>query len=323
MQAYINMISTFLDLIEFLNSNFTLLFALAVYTPLAVILAKSIKKYDTTYYWVFGVISFFFIVPVACRLLGVELPFNLRAIPIIGMAGAELSSAANFIHPILIIIMYMGALSPKIPSVGRLMSIRKELSIIVGFPVLAHCMKRVFGTFLDGWAFFFNHEEYISDPRVVSVLGTGIQSFAFVLGIVMTVLFLVLWITSFDSIHRKLGTLRWKKIQRWSYLLYAMLFLHSLCIEVGGLVSYNARMEQQAKIEVVSSAPQHNKVEVAQSKATSSGHGKPRSFAFADVEVSRNVKSWSKIIILLTIYGSYLYLRLKKAKKNRLRRANR
>ncbi len=334
------MIKTFLDLIEFFNSNFPLLLTLAVYTPLAVILAKSIKKYDTAYYWVFGVISFFFIIPVTCRLLGITLPFNMRGIPIIGMAGSELSSAANFIHPILIIIMYMGALSPKIPAVGRLMSIRKELSIIVGFPVLAHCMKRVFSTFLEGWAFFFNHEEYMSNPRVVSVLGSGIQSFAFVLGIVMTVLFLVLWITSFDSVHRKLGAKKWKSVQRWSYGLYAMLFLHSLCLETGGLITYNARMEQQAqkaKTEIVSSAPQgagaaavqnnvaatqpQGKGGAAQAQAAPAGHGKSRSFAFADIEIPRNIKSWIKIFILISIYGSYLYFRLRKARRSRARKA--
>lgn len=333
------MINATLDIIEFLKSNFTFLFSLALYTILAIALSKSIKKHDKIYYWVFGVISFCFIIPSVARLLSVTLPFNLGNIPIVGLSASELSSAANFIHPILVIIMYMGALSAKNKYVGRLMSIRKELSIIVGFPVLAHAVKRVFGTFPGGWQFFFDNETYMQSPRVSSALGSGVTSFAFVIGLLMTILFLVLWITSFDSVHRKLGTKRWKSVQRWSYALYAMLFLHSLCLQVGGMISDSAREAQQqsAKVEVVegsqsqaqpqqhgaaqqhgASAQQgHNAQPQPQAPSAGHGHGRPRSFTFASVEVSRSAKRWVNIIALFAIYGSYLYLRIRKAKASK------
>ncbi len=335
------MINATVDIIEFLKSNFTFLFSLALYTVLAIALSKSIKKHDKIYYWVFGVVSFCFIIPSVARLLSVTLPFNLGNIPIIGLSASELSSAANFIHPILVIIMYMGALSAKNKYVGRLMSIRKELSIIVGFPVLAHAVKRVFGTFPGGWQFFFDNETYMQSPRVSSALGSGVTSFAFVIGLLMTILFLVLWITSFDSVHRKLGTKRWKSVQRWSYALYAMLFIHSLCLQVGGMISDNAREAQQqiAKVEVVESsqsqaqpqpqpqphgaaAQQGHGAQPQQPQAPSAGHGhgRPRSFTFASVEVSRSAKRWVNIIALFAIYGSYLYLRIRKAKASKAKR---
>lgn len=338
------MINSALDIIEFLKSNFGFLFALALYTVLSIALASSIKKNYKIYYWIFGVISFCFIIPSVCRLIGVSLPFNFGSLPIIGLASSELSSAANFIHPVLVIIMYMGALSTKTKYVGRLMSIRKELSIIVGFPVLAHAVKRVFGSFPGGWQYFFNNEEYMNNPRVTSALGSGITSFAFVLGLVMTILFLLLWITSFDSVHRKMGGKRWKKVQKWSYGLYAMLFIHSLCLQVGGMVSDNARAAQQSKpqsnIESThshahSSSHAHtaqaqqanegasNVKNAEQPKAqASSGHGgRPQSFKFADLEVSRGTKRWVNIIFLFLIYGSYLYLRVNKAKQQRENKA--
>ncbi|MFR9554517.1 MAG: hypothetical protein SNH56_00820 [Rikenellaceae bacterium] len=324
------MINAALDIIEFLQSNFAFLFSLALYTVLAIALSKSIKQNYKVYYWIFGVISFCFIIPSVARLIGVTLPFNLGNIPIIGLSASELSSAANFIHPVIVIIMYMGALSAKTKYVGRLMSIRKELSIIVGFPVLAHAIKRVFGSFLTGWQFFFDNETYMQSPRVSSALGSGITSFAFVLGIVMTVLFLVLWITSFDSVHRKLGTKRWKSVQKWSYGLYAMLFIHAMCLQIGGLISDNARAAQQAQratqTEVVAHGQQPQQAQQAahgqqpqQAQQAGHGHG-PRSFTFSSIEISRSTKRWINIFIYLAIYGSYLFLRTRKACRNSAKR---
>lgn len=345
------MINAALDIIMFLKSNFGLLFALALYTTLSIALYKSIKKNYKVYYWIFGVASFCFIIPMACRLLGVTLPFSFGSIPLLGLASSELSSAANFIHPILIIIMYMGALDIKNKYVGRLMSIRKELSIIVGFPVLAHVMKRLFGSFLSGLEFFFNNEEFMQSPRVSSALGSGITSFAFVLGLFMAILFLVLWVTSFDSVRKKMGAKCWKSVQRWSYGLYAMLFLHSLCLQLGGYISDSARDAQKARVEVVAPAVGHDHShgqQQAQPQAQQGhdhshgqqqpqaqqghgqqqpqaqqghGHGRPKSFAFADIKISKATLRLVNIFILFAIYGSYLYLRLGKAKRDRLRKA--
>jgi DMSO/TMAO reductase YedYZ heme-binding membrane subunit len=76
-----------------------------------------------------------------------------------------------------------------------------------------------------------------SHERVSSALGAGVTNSAYLLGVLMAVLFLILWVTSFDAIHKRLGAVRWKKIQRWSYVLYAMLFVHSLLLGIGGLLN--------------------------------------------------------------------------------------
>lgn len=348
------MINAALDIIMFLKSNFGFLFALALYTVLAIALYKSIKKHYKVYYWLFGVISFCFIIPVACRLTGVTLPFSFSSLPIIGASSSELSSAANFIHPVLVIIMYMGALDIRNKYVGRLMSIRKELSIIVGFPVLAHVMKRLFGSFLSGWEYFFNHEEFIQSPRVSSVLGSGITSFAFVLGLFMTILFLVLWVTSFDSVRKKMGGKRWKSVQRWSYGLYAMLFVHALCLQVGGIISDSARDAKRARTEISAPASEGHSHNHGQQQAqqghgqqpqqAQQGHGQqaqqgqqghgqqpqqaqqghghgPKAFLFENIDIPRTTKRYINIAILFLVYGSYLYLRLGKAKADREKRA--
>jgi DMSO/TMAO reductase YedYZ heme-binding membrane subunit len=104
---------------------------------------------------------------------------------------------------------------------------------------------------------------------------------AYLLGILMVVLFLVLWITSFDSIHKRLGARKWKKIQNGSYVLYAMLFLHSILIHTGWMLSM--------------------------------GGGRARG---KDVILSSVIGITSTCLV----FGSYLILRLRKRKTDALRK---
>ena len=275
---------------------------------------------------------------------GLKLP-SVMSIPVIGAISGELSNAATFLHPVLVIIMYMGAFSTKNKNVARLMSIRKKLSILTGFPFFAHIAKRLFHSFPKSWNFFMNYEESIVSPRVTSVVGTTIEQSVLVLGVVMTVLFLVLWVTSFDSVRKKMGFTKWKSLQRWSYGLYAMLFIHSVGLQLGGLMSYNAsqaKMEAKAKTELVAAAnnahqqaPQaksadaHQKTAAPQAKqgekapaakaAPAQGHGAKR-FSFADVKVPRNIRAIINILIYCLVYGSYLFFRLRKAKRDKARK---
>lgn len=338
-----------LGFLGFFLKTFPFLFALILWTLLAVKFSKSIKKNYKVYYWVFGVLGGLFTLSSVARLIGVDLPIQIMSIPVLGNIVSELSSAAYFIHPVLVIIMYMGALDPKIKWVGKLMSIRKELSIIVGFPLLAHVMKRLFGTFVQSWNYFANYEESITNPRVASVVGTNIQNFVFVLGVVMMVLFIILWVTSFDSVRRKLGSKRWKSIQRWSYVLYAMLYIHSMGINIGSIMNSNAREAQMARVE--QSAPaqregapqqrqqhggeqpqgrpqsgqQHGPQQQVQSgqqqaQGGPSHGGRPKRFSFDDIEVSRTTKAYCSIVILTLIYGSYLVLRIRKHRRSKARK---
>ncbi len=322
------MIQATLDFVSFLFDNFTLLAGVLFYGALAVLFSKSIKRHAKVYYWVFGVISFAYIIPFLSRMAGYPLPINLGKIPFVGMSMDELSHAAWFIHPVIVIIMYMGAFSPKIPMIGKLMSIRKELSIIVGFPVLAHGLKRVFASFPGGWDFYFNHDAFLlsrSGQRMTSELGQGITSFVFILGLVMFVLFIVLWVTSFDSVRKKMGGQRWKSVQRWSYGLYAMLFIHAVGLQLGGLISYNARQAQQSaqvQVSMVESPRDSHAPQVAggQQPQPQQRPQRQKPFNFEQIEFSRPVKSGLNIFILFAVYGSYLILRLRKRSDDRKRR---
>lgn len=252
------MIKFLIDLLQFLYSTLPLITCVTVFTLLAVWLSKSIKKHAKIYYIVLALPSLMFAIPFIGRWFGLEL-FSFGKIPFLGGILRDYMHMATFGFPLLIVIMYMGALDMKIPFVKKLMNIRKELSIISGFPILTHSLVRVVNNFPGSVRFFFDNEEYMANKVVVSEFGAFLTNFSYILGILMVVLFLVLWITSFDSVHKRMGGLKWKKVQKWSYVLYAMLFIHSMGIQIGGLLNpRGGENSQRAAIENTQNAAPEN-----------------------------------------------------------------
>ena len=277
-----SMVKLLIELLELLRAAAPLLFSLSVFTLFGILCSKSIKKYSTIYYIVFGVPFALVMISFIGRLIGVEwLQLNYRAIPFMSEITRDYIHMAAFGHPLLILIMYMGALDPKIPSVKKLLSIRKELSIISGFPVLTHSLIRVTNNFPNSLKFFTNNAEYMENASVSSELGAGISSFSLVIGIFLLIIFLPLWVTSFNSVHKRMGGVKWKKLQKWSYVLYAILFIHAVGIQIGGILNPRG-----------------------------GHHAKPA------VEIVIHLGS------LVLIYGSYLYLRLRKAKRCKKKNSN-
>jgi DMSO/TMAO reductase YedYZ heme-binding membrane subunit len=264
------MVKILFDFIQFLYATLPLLTCVAVFALLGILLSKSIKKHAAIYYIVLGLPLVLVAIPFIGRLLGIEM-FNFTGIPFLGGILRDYIHAGTFGFPLLIIIMYMGALNPKFTWVKKLMSIRKELSIISGFPVFAHALIRVSNNFPRALKYFTFHSEYMETAKVTNEMGAWISNFSFVLGIVLLILFIPLWVTSFDTVRKRMGGRRWKKLQRWAYVLYALLFIHAVGIQVGGLLNPRG------------------------------GH--------AQVE---HLQVYIHIISLILIFGSYLYLRLRK-----------
>ncbi|MDL2256461.1 ferric reductase-like transmembrane domain-containing protein [Parabacteroides sp. OttesenSCG-928-G06] len=300
------MIKILIDLLSFLRTTVPLLFCVAVFALLFIWLAKSIKRYYYIYYTLFIIPSLMVVVPSLLRIFGVETSFSFTRIPVLGELLRDYIHMASLGHPLLIIIMYIGALDVRNPYVKRLMSIRKEMSILSGFPILTHSWIRVLNNFPEALKYFTDHSAFMENPRVTSELGAGITNTVLVLGIVMLVLFFILWITSFDAIHKRLGGIRWKKIQRWSYALYALLFIHAMGLQVGRMV--NSASDTKPRTEVVTrtqAAPQ-----------AQGGHGgRAPAKGLTDIKVNNTTKQWISVSSLLLIYGSYLILRVRKARK--------
>ncbi|MDR2118084.1 MAG: ferric reductase-like transmembrane domain-containing protein [Tannerellaceae bacterium] len=302
------MIKLLFDFVQFLYTLAPLFVSLAVLTLLALWLAKSIKHHAGVYYTVMAIPFALVAIPFIGRLFGYE-GAGFGGIPFVGSIVRDYIHVGTLGFPLLIIIMYMGALNRKNPHVKKLLSIRKELSILSGFPILAHSLIRVTNNFPPALRYFTDHEAYMSSGRAVSALGAGISSFSLVLGILMLALFLPLWITSFDAVHRRMGSLRWKKFQRCSYVLYAMLFVHAMGLQAGALLNSGEREKPRVEASVAAEQTPGQGKRHPEAPRPQAGGGHPQSKGFADIPVGPQTKRYVHIASLLLIFGSYVYLK--------------
>jgi DMSO/TMAO reductase YedYZ heme-binding membrane subunit len=322
------MVKILFDLLQLLYSALPLITCVAVLALLSVLLSKSIKKHANVYYLVLGLPFVMVAIPFIGRIFGVEI-LSFSRIPFLGGILRDYIHAGTFGFPLLIIIMYMGALNPRIKWVKKLMSIRKELSILSGFPIFAHSLIRVSNNFPTALKYFTRHDEYMQTANVVNETGAWISNFSLTLGIVLLLIFIPLWATSFGWVRNRMGGRAWKKLQKWSYVLYALLFIHAIGIQLGGQL--NPRGGRAAQIEnaqppanqvAVEDIRNRPSVENREMRANpESGHGRGQSASVADIKVDQRTKQYVHIFSLVLIFGSYLYLRLRKAKTDRLRKS--
>lgn len=367
------MVKLLIGLLEYLRVCAPLLISLIILTVLCVLLSKSIKKHYKIFYTLLAIPFLLVVIPSIGNMFGLEMP-SLVTIPFLGEIIRDYIHMGTLGHPLLIIIMYMGALDLKRPNVKKLMSIRKELSIVSGFAVFAHSWIRVINNIPSSFKFFSNNTEYMAETKVASELGAGISSFSFLLGVIMLIIFIPLWVTSFDAVHKKMGHVKWKKLQKWSYVLYATLFIHAMGIQIGGMLNPRGGNARPATVQTTAqAAPAAARGETAQpiaaaeaQSARGSESGRPSSGSiserneaggrpatggtqaaqvasrsgaqatqtarpasggrmptksFADFPVSAQAKRYINMFSLILIYGSYLFLRIRKSKRDAQRRS--
>lgn len=233
------MIQILQEIVAFIAEYIPLLGSLAIVVALALLLHRSIKRHARIYYWVFGIIAFIALSSMFLPLLGVDFSFRtLFKVPLLGTLLRQFVHIYGISFPMLILIMYMGALSTRYKPVARLMSIRQQLSIMVGFPVIVHATMRILHITPSNLRYIFRGKSLGEfHGAEVDPIAELLMQIAFFIGLFLAVLLLLLWITSFSSIHRKLGAKRWKSIQRWSYLFYALLFCHSTLLRTSWMMN--------------------------------------------------------------------------------------
>lgn len=110
-----------------------------------------------------------------------------------------------------VIVMYVGVL-PKSSSARRWMQpLRTPLSIVACILVLGH-MVRYFAVYA---------------PRVLS--GAAVSTnvlVSFVLAILLFALLAVLGVTSLETVRRHMTGSSWKRVQRFAYAFYALVYIH-------------------------------------------------------------------------------------------------
>lgn len=120
-----------------------------------------------------------------------------------------------------ILVMLPGALPNGHGLMKKLMPIRGELSIFACLLTLGHNLSYGKNYFAPGYLF--------SGPVNTTKVAAWIS-------VVLIALMLVLTVTSVKKVRRRMEPKRWKALQRWAYLFYALLYLHVLLLTIPPLL---------------------------------------------------------------------------------------
>ncbi len=173
-----------------------------------------------------------------------------------------------FSTALFVIVMYIGALNPKGKIVRALMPIRGYLSIIACLITLAHSFA--YGIYYIA-AVFKTPEEL--DLR---------QILALILTVPLFLIMIVLMVTSFKAVRKKMEPRVWKNVQRLSYPWFAILYVYLMVLLIPGML---------------------------ESLNPASG-----------VEMLYQVNYILSVLVYTVVFGVYLILRVGKYKKDQLRR---
>ena len=170
-------------------------------------LKDSLKKYANIFYIGAAVIS------IAVFLLEF-LPMHLFVKNnILGIFAKGSLGTAMFV-----VVMYTGALPKGNKLIAPLMKIRGELSITAAILVLCH-------NFTYGMTYFrmlFTKTSLLSATQLAAA----------VISLVLIAIMIVLTVTSFLSVRKKMQAKKWKQLQRTAYVFYGLMYVHIMLINI-------------------------------------------------------------------------------------------
>ena len=170
-------------------------------------LKGSLKKHAGIYYIGAAVIS------IAVFLIGfLPMPLFLKN-NILGIFAKGSLGTAMFVA-----VMYAGALPKGNKLIAPLMKIRGELSITAAILVLCH-------NFTYGMTYFrmlFTKTSLLSATQLAAT----------VISLVLIAIMLVLTVTSFPSVRKKMQAKKWKQLQRTAYVFYGLMYVHIMLINI-------------------------------------------------------------------------------------------
>lgn len=170
-------------------------------------LKDSLKKHANIYYIGAAVIS------IAVFLLGfLPMPLFVKN-NILGIFAKGSLGTAMFVA-----VMYAGALPKGNKLIAPLMKIRGELSITAAILVLCH-------NFTYGMTYF---KMLFTKPEVLSAT----QLTAAIISLVLITIMLVLTVTSFPAVRKKMQAKKWKQLQRTAYVFYGLMYVHIMLINI-------------------------------------------------------------------------------------------
>jgi DMSO/TMAO reductase YedYZ heme-binding membrane subunit/uncharacterized protein with FMN-binding domain len=181
----------------------TLILSLIIVAGFIALSHKYLRKHAILFYILFAAIS---ISGMAVTLGNIRLSAFVTSYvrPVLwggGLAGA-----------LFIIVMITGALPNGSRLIKVLMPIRGELSIIASILTLGHNIS-------------YFRLVISSEPTVRTRLAGACS-------LVMFLIMMPLFITSFKAVRKRMSAKNWKKLQRLAYVFYGLLFVHVMCLTV-------------------------------------------------------------------------------------------
>lgn len=170
-------------------------------------LKDSLKKHAGIYYIGAAVIS------IAVFLIGfLPMPLFVKN-NILGIFAKGSLGTAMFVA-----VMYAGALPKGSKLIAPLMKIRGELSITAAILVLCH-------NFTYGITYF---KMLFIKPEALSAT----QLTAAIISLVLIIIMIVLTVTSFQAVRKKMQAKKWKQLQRTAYVFYGLMYVHIMLINI-------------------------------------------------------------------------------------------
>lgn len=184
-----------------------LIISLIIVSLFIYFLKDSLKKHAGIYYIGAAVIS------IAVFLIGfLPMPLFLKN-NILGIFAKGSLGTAMFVA-----VMYAGALPKGSKLIAPLMKIRGELSITAAILVLCH-------NFTYGITYF---KMLFIKPEALSAT----QFTAAIISLVLIIIMIVLTVTSFQAVRRKMKAKKWKQLQRTAYVFYGLMYVHIMLINI-------------------------------------------------------------------------------------------
>lgn len=126
-----------------------------------------------------------------------------------------------------ILVMFAGALNTRREIGKKLMSIRAELAILGSILILPHGIVYLVRFFV------------LKLPKILAGKTNSTLYLVYIsIGIIAFIIMLPLFVTSFKNIRKKLTGLRWKKLHRWSYIFYFLIYVHIILSLLNGKIDF-------------------------------------------------------------------------------------
>lgn len=190
--------------------------------------------------------------PAPLQSYGVALEGARKAVPLFDDAIDIITGACTGVW-FYLIVMFIGVLH-KGPVVKKLYSVRSELSVLGGIIVMGHVMRVL------AFPFYFTSEQF---RAVWGIPAVWFMFFAAVIvGVFLTIVFLIPWITSFKFIRRQMPAPTWRKVQKLAYPFMFLMLLQGLFLGVGH-AAYGWPFDSQISMRLIASNPASYVIDLA------------------------------------------------------------